>query len=307
MDTLSLAENSRRIELYVPDPVVLLKSDEATRKYVNRVVSSGGYLVTPDGFLPGELDEFDGEEDCRFVVAAAEEDIAPKVNSNVPLITTLLGMAYPDGGECSSFVFKDAIVEYRENIGIVSTKASKIPGKVTSYMESYASVGFPTARFQWIKSQLEELHGLKLTDDPKITGTEHNGRLWFTANITGGKPTAAIVKPDGTTTTISIFTLMGNVKKSLRGNVCVSLSLKRVVVNGVVYRGFSVGLKHMQVLEMTDDRSPGLANAVEFRADVTQAASSALLAALNNIERKAIAANPATLKIPEKQIGPTSL
>lgn len=97
------------------------------------------------------------------VVFGNEEDISSRLDTAKSGVYTLpLGVMYEDNSAGVAFNFRDAIIEYRPNIGIPSTKQSSISGRPTNYGVTYMSVGIPLARYKWLKDDIEEVTGVPL-------------------------------------------------------------------------------------------------------------------------------------------------
>ncbi|KAI8607976.1 hypothetical protein BC830DRAFT_1174818 [Chytriomyces sp. MP71] len=254
-----------------------LVNNEGSGKYVSKSAITGNFMVLPEGFLPSIMDaEDDPDTGKRSVVLGAEEDIAAKVSSPSPIYTMPVGISYPDGSAVASLVFRNAIVEYRSNIGVISSKPSKIPGKQTSYGGSYFFVGLPLTRIVWMRDFIEGAHELPMSCHENHWGKEHNGYLWVNVNVSNTKPIAKLVHSDGTKDDITLSSFLKMAGKNLIGSVCLTATLKRVEDSGVLKRAFNFGIKFMQVTRTTLICSPGLANTVEFVEDVNDKLSSEL-------------------------------
>jgi len=250
--------------------------------YVRRDPISGLFNTTPHGFLSAHPSQ---DEAPIGIVLGREEDISARVGATSPTYTLPAGIAYENTSAGSTFAFRDAIVEYRDNIGIRSTKPSKIAGKETVYLGSYASIGVPAKRFDWMVDSVEREHGLKMARDMKY-GKRHNGYVWITANISTIAPTSVIVSSTGTDRVL-LQGLVKQLKQHVMGIVCTTVSLRRVEENGELKRAFSFGLKCVQVLQTTKISSPPLSSTVEFIEDSQAFASTEILNVINAEKSKA--------------------
>jgi hypothetical protein len=70
-----------------------------------------------------------------------------------------LGVGYSDGTQNVLFGFKDAIVEYRSNIGVVKTATTNINVPQACYGKTYLSIGIPERRYDFIYTEISERFG----------------------------------------------------------------------------------------------------------------------------------------------------
>lgn len=90
-----------------------------------------GYLKQVAPLLPLPMNDVITHIGPTIAEQKKEEDITKRVNSAVPVFTTPMGIRYPDDSAGTAFSFRDAIVEYRPNIGM----KSPTPRERTRYME----------------------------------------------------------------------------------------------------------------------------------------------------------------------------
>lgn len=192
----------------------------------------------------------------RFVVLGREENIQTRVGASRPTYTIPVGVGYPDSGILLCVVFGDAVVEYRPTISQEGKPSLMIPNRINAYMKTYASIGLPQARVDWMVNSILEAHEMKVTVDTPKFGTLHNGYCWVNANISNAHEPEGILISRGKATHVGLRSYMINGKKSLLGNVCVTMSLKRVVINENVVRTFGVAFKHIQIFGTTNLCSP---------------------------------------------------
>jgi hypothetical protein len=256
------------------------------------------------GFLPAQLDNLDDEEDsnrnptpCRKVLVASEVDITSRVSSKVPLYTTALYVGYPDGSIAPGFVFSEAIVEYRPNIGSPSKRVIGEIGKAAIYMGTYASVGIPLSRYLWIVDWLESYNDAGLAfigeHDEKIK--IENGYAWVVATLTDTQPPmATVTSKDQLSRTvqssIKLIELLKTTKRSIKGNVVMSLTLKRAVVGSTCKRKLGFNLKYVQPIDVTDISGPTLDQQLAFVAADVQS-SNTIMDAFNAIRQRSDQAN----------------
>ncbi|KAJ3218625.1 hypothetical protein HDU81_000556 [Chytriomyces hyalinus] len=242
---------------FAPDPVLKLVPGVGDEGYTSLNKKTGLVYTTPKGFLPSSVLDLEIQYPEHFSVALGnEEDISKQVGSSVPVYSLPVGISYKDGSMTSAIVFRDAIVEYRTNIGVPSSKKSVIPGKDNVYGKTYYSVGIPEERFNMMESKVKEVYGIEMAKDPLSRGKIHNGYVWVNANVSKNhEPVCSVIKNakqrDG-----QLLALMINFKQNI------------IVIEGDnVVRSFTFSLKQMQVIDTTDTASPGLATNIEFAVD----------------------------------------
>lgn len=91
-------------------------------------------------------------------------------------------LVYPSGDTSSFFPLNDVIVEYRDNVGVVSAKNGNNGSKFDSgYGITYVSLGIPIKVAEWIKKLVkEQLRGGAVTFDETSVNAEY---LWLYAKI----------------------------------------------------------------------------------------------------------------------------
>jgi hypothetical protein len=70
--------------------------------------------------------------------------------ANRATYTLPIGVGGANGEKTSMFCFDDAIVEYRKNIDKTYGKVNPVTGTQPRFMVTYASVGIPIKRYQWL-------------------------------------------------------------------------------------------------------------------------------------------------------------
>jgi hypothetical protein len=295
IDTLS------GIPAFVPEASVALNPSGGKDGFVALREASGIYVVRPKGVLPAHtdgLDENDDDKLPRFVALGKEENIQARVGASRPTYTIPVGIGYPDGSMVPSIVFADAIVEYRPTAGQEGKPSLVVPNRVNAYMKTYASIGLPRARVDAMVKSIADTHKIVVTVDTPKFGTLHNDYYWVNANISASHVPETIIVSKGKGIPVSTLSFMLNVPKSLLGNVCVTMSLKRVIVNETVVRTFGVAFKHIQVVEFTTISSPKLASTVELCIDSGKEASAEVLKVFSDV----MAAKPPPTTQPKPQI-----
>jgi hypothetical protein len=213
--------------------------------------------------LPAKCDDKDDdsyEPTPRFVVLGREDNIQARINSPMPTFTMPVGIGYPDDGICAGITIADCIVEYRTNIGIPSKKTT-IPGQKNVYLETYASIGIPQERLEWMTQNIKVNHRLDVDINTYKFGTLSNGYYWVSANISqGSTPIAFAVDGSGVIKRPSLISLVRTMAKNLIGVMCLTFSIKRVYdeQRSVALRTFGITLKSMQVTNITDLSAPKL-------------------------------------------------
>ncbi|KAI8611567.1 hypothetical protein BC830DRAFT_1198845 [Chytriomyces sp. MP71] len=232
---------------------------------------TGLIYTTRKGFLPAKISDIEVTHPEQFsVVLGPEEDISKQVGSTAPVYSLPLGISYMDRSMMSAVVFKSAFIEHRNNIGVPSAKKSVIPGKDNIYGKTYYSIGIPETWFKQLESRVFDIHGLPMTMNSAAHGKTHNGYVWFNANVAKNhEPTCSLVWA-GKQRDRQLTALLTNFKQNIIGNVCCTVSLKRVVKNDKVFRSFTFSLKQVQVVYVTDISSPGLSTNVEFVNDIKE-------------------------------------
>jgi len=263
---------------FVPESFAALKPSVGSRTYVTTSTTSGLIIPTVKGFLPSELDEIDDSHDGneRTIVLGEEQDIAQNVKSPIPINLIGVGIGFPDGACVAAMHFRDAIVEYRSNIGVESKRANVIPGKSNIYMGSYASIGIPLKRYEWIIECIKDVHSLEMATSSKGVPQIYQGYAWFIANIPSGDSPVAVVVGQGKSERMSLISLLSALKVSVRGIVCTTATLKRVEEEGRLKRVLGFTLKGIQVVDQTTVSSPPLKTAVEFVEDPASNASAGI-------------------------------
>ena len=169
-----------------------------------------------------------------------------------------VGVAYEDGSCGGLFVFEDAIVEYRSNIGKTSNKTFSNRSAEIGYMVTYASIGISSERFAWAVAYIEAA-GVSVGDDEARPYREHNGYTWITANITANtKPQIIIRESNGSSSRADLLTALAQVGKNLIGYVFATMTLKRVNTKSGIKHRISLSLKGFQAVDITDIESPPL-------------------------------------------------
>ncbi|KAJ3020819.1 UNVERIFIED_CONTAM: hypothetical protein HDU68_009956 [Siphonaria sp. JEL0065] len=280
--------------LFAPASGLPDKASIGKGKYVALHPVSKVHYTLPPGFLPSKLDEYDSNADenapLRLVIPGKEEDITKRVGSTTSTFTLPLMLAHPDEGVCSAFVMKDAIVAYRANIGKPSKKASVIPGKETIYMKSYAYIGLPADRVNWLISSLHDLHGLEIANTETYIGKFDGEYYWINTNISESvEPQVFIRDNSGETTITSMMAFMRATKKSFLGHACLTISLKRVEIEGKFMRALSFSFKSMQLVSFSDATGPALASSVEFVEDKSAVATDEVNKALSMLKKLSMA------------------
>ncbi|TDH65499.1 uncharacterized protein CCR75_009510 [Bremia lactucae] len=165
------------------------------------------------------------------------------------------------------FCFDDAIVEYRENIGIPGKSMNTITGVAPCYMGTYASVGIPESRYNWIVgslAQIDVIAGMGERDNC------FNGYVWTTANITNNYYVPVLMSIKGKvvihgSADKNLMHVIRQIKSNVIGVVGVEMTLKRSKDYGVSgRRNITLSLKSMQVCDLPEKRSPPLTKAVVF-------------------------------------------
>lgn len=285
--------------LLAPAPKNLYKAPaESTLKltalgtYVVHNAKKDSYTCTPKAMLEPTIDE-DEERGVPYMVAADEKDIADRLQGvTKPTYMLQVGVAW-DTGEMTSLVcLNGGIVEYRRNIGVESARINAVTGTKPCYMATYASIGVPVQRYEWMVSRLKEI-GLEA--GPGLRDTEANDYMWITANITRGFHPAAVIRNErGEARLLSdekmnLQAAIANLKQNVIGVLAVEVTLKRTPDFSITgKRTIAFSLKCMQIVDVTDIGSPPLNRAVEFSPAET-GTSSRVLEGLRKQEKVQIA------------------
>ncbi|KAJ3167504.1 hypothetical protein HDU87_001511 [Geranomyces variabilis] len=252
----------------VKDPNVKMEM-VALGKYVRKNEGSGMYISTSKAILPAD-DADDEKRDTPYVLIGNEEDISSRLTGATRATYTMsIGVGWADGEKTSMFCFDDAIVEYRKNIDRASGKLNSATGTQPRYMVTYASVGIPIKRYNWLV-EYADAAGVSVVRGPK--DQENSGYIWINANITRDYiPPMVITLPNGGVKILgdqkqNLKAALMTAKQSFIGVVAMEINLKRGPGFTVSSRNYllSPSLKMMQVIDITDICSPPLNKAVEF-------------------------------------------
>ncbi|CAH0514479.1 unnamed protein product [Peronospora belbahrii] len=252
----------------------------ATGKYVKHDVVTGMYISTRAAILPATYDNKKKNKNIGrpYVVLSDEEDISGKLKRNAvitPVYTLRAGLAWEETSEMTSmFCFDNAIVEYRDNIGIPAPSANSLTGVKSCYMETYASVGIPLARYHWLLAMLRST-GVNVASSER--DQEFSDYVWTNANITKNYHPVALIETEGGLDSYgdadkNLMHIIRQAKSNVIGVVGVEITLKRgkdYAASGI--RRVTLSLKSMQVHDLTTIRSPPLNRALVFESSGTKA------------------------------------
>jgi hypothetical protein len=245
--------------LFAPDDDSLLVPT-ALNQFV-RKLPDGTYEVTEHGKVTAHPDRED-EENGLTPVVSVETEITAAVGQNSDTYTMNLGISWGNGEMSSTTPLYDAIVEYRDNAGILSKKTNIATGKQGALFKTYAVIGISLARFEWYQTKLKEI-GINLVRNPKDVLVEAEGSnpayIFLTASMAEKTRVLVYDNADGPGTPILDYMLL--VGGSFYAVVLVDMHLKRERdgSNGLTGRHFmSMTLRTVYPLRETTIRTPPL-------------------------------------------------
>ncbi|KAJ3021990.1 UNVERIFIED_CONTAM: hypothetical protein HDU68_009360 [Siphonaria sp. JEL0065] len=264
-------------------------------KYVAYDKNTSQYICGPSGILSSDPSN-DEERGSPWLRIDDESDISARLGSSTPVYTMNVGIGYNDGSCGGLFVFEEGIIEYRQNIGKVTSKTFANRSAEIGYMVTYAGIGIKEERYDWATGYLEAA-GIEVGDDEEKPYQRHNGYVWITSNITANtKPPLIIRDANGTASRGELLSSLNMVGKNLIGYLFCTMTLKRVnTATGVKHR-IGLSLKGFQAVDTTDITSPPLNKVGTFNAVAGAPTSTALLAIFQG--STATASNPSANRAP---------
>ena len=227
--------------------------------------TTGQYTCGPKGYLRENVDE-DKDNGSPWVRVEDETDISERLGSPTPLFTMNIGVGYNDESCGGLFVIEGAVLEYRNNIGIVTTKTFANRSAQIGYLVTYASVGIPEKRYEWLIGHIEQA-GVQVGDDEQKPMQHNNGKVWITANITNNtKPVMILRSTDGTPQRGELAAGMAKIQRNVVGFLFATMTLKRVATSSGIKHKIGMSIKAFQAIDITDICSPPLVKVGTFNA-----------------------------------------
>jgi hypothetical protein len=226
---------------------------------------SGRCTTTQLGFLDPSLAK-DAERGDPRILIGDERDITKQINSARPVTLIDLGVGYQDATQNVVFGIIKGILEYRTNLGIEKESAISSGIPKSCYGKTYVSIGIPEERYDFIYQEISERFGVPLTTNPNSVHKRHDGYVWLVCSLPRNVSPLAFMKVgDKKVSPRPVYDVLATTKKSLIGNVGLTMTLKRDPKSSELAYIISPTLQFMEPTDITNKSSPPLNAPVAFQ------------------------------------------
>ncbi|CAI5482455.1 unnamed protein product [Closterium sp. Yama58-4] len=162
------------------------------------------------------------------LILAEERDVTKSTSAAGPLEFTDVYVLWPDGGISPSLILQSVVVEYRTNIGQAKQYKSDRGDRTWSgtYMESYASLGIPAARYQWLMDSIRACVPMPVDE---LTATMNDGYAWVNAKLPDKVGLRMTMRVNQVTKQLSnAVTALSSIRSNVSGIGTVTIKLRRI-------------------------------------------------------------------------------
>ncbi|CAI7815183.1 unnamed protein product [Closterium sp. NIES-54] len=195
------------------------------------------------------------------LILAEERDVTKLTSAAGPLEFTDMYVLWPDGGISPSLILQSVVVEYRTNIGQAKQYRSDRGDRTWSgsYMESYASLGIPAERYDWLMDCIRDCVPMPV-DEPNAT--RNDGYAWVNAKLPDKSRLRLTMRVNQVTKQLaSAVTTLNSIRANVIGIGTMTIKLRRVPDehrNRGRHYALTLMLHAMQIVNTTEIRSPPL-------------------------------------------------
>ncbi|CAI7765290.1 unnamed protein product [Closterium sp. NIES-53] len=163
------------------------------------------------------------------LILAEERDVTKLTSAAGPLEFTDMYVLWPDGGISPSLILQSVVVEYRTNIGQAKQYRSDRGDRTWSgsYMESYASLGIPAERYDWLMDCIRDCVPMPV-DEPNAT--RNDGYAWVNAKLPDKSRLRLTMRVNQVTKQLaSAVTTLNSIRANVIGIGTMTIKLRRIV------------------------------------------------------------------------------